>query len=103
MTSDYETDLSRSMFQDAATEDTMVAALVDDEAEEDLDTLAARVTVKLENRILDRHLQRLAGPDKRPEDVLDDAQIFLRGGFLGIDLDTRSKLITRLEERKREG
>ena len=67
------------------------------------DQLRIEHEVTERNRRLDRLLQGLVDKGERPEDVLDDAQIFLRGGFLGIDLDTRSKLITRLEERKREG
>lgn len=71
-----------------------------DRAHEEDEDLVARVTRILENRVHDRLLQNLAGKDKRPEDVLDDAQVFLRAGFLGIDMETRKKLIDRLNERK---
>ena len=103
MTTNTAANLALSMFQNAETEDATIADVAPTDGAEDDEYLIARVTRILETRILDGLLQKLAGEGKRAEDTLDAFQLFLRAGFLGIDVDMRSKLIARLDERKKGG
>ncbi|MFN3723585.1 MAG: hypothetical protein ACK4VZ_11105 [Paracoccaceae bacterium] len=103
MTANTAANLALSMFHDAETEDATIADVAPTEGVEDDEYLVARATHILETRILDGLLQKLTGEGKRAEDTLDAFQVFLRAGFLGIDVDTQSKLIARLDERKKGG
>lgn len=51
------------------------------------------------NDRLDYLAGKLAGEGQNPEE-LDDFQIFLRAGFLGIDMATRKEIMARLAQRK---
>ncbi|MEO1953005.1 hypothetical protein [Thioclava sp.] len=51
------------------------------------------------SRYLDGLAGKLVGDGQKPEE-LDGFQVFLRAGFLGIDMETRRELLKHLEKKK---
>jgi hypothetical protein len=63
------------------------------------DAIIAEAMRLLENRMLDKLERKLVREGEVPENQCD-FQLFLRSGFLGVDIETRGKLLNHIQQKR---